>query len=134
MPWAGWAWSPSTRPAPPARSGFTSWSRRPAGRACRPPSATQAALAAADALLQAWPPQAVPAASGQALRDCTARLHQIAGVLLWNPECHPVLVRAYQCLDSAGLVGPAIAYWQSMIDIGLADAGCHRTRTRSSPP
>src|SRR5262249_31097633 len=57
-----------------------------------------AALAAADALLQAWPQQAVPTASGQALRDCTARLRQIAGVLLWTPECHPVLLRAGQRL------------------------------------
>ena len=89
-----------------------------------------AALAAADALLQAWPPpQAVPAASGQALRDCTARLHQIAGVLLWNPDCHPVLVRAGQCLDNAGLAGPAIAYWQSMIDIGRPTLGATHAHT-----
>jgi tetratricopeptide (TPR) repeat protein len=89
-----------------------------------------AALAAADALFQAWPPpQAVPAASGQALRDCTARLHQIAGVLLWNPECHPVLVRAGQCLDNAGLAGPAIAYWQSMIDIGRPTLGATHAHT-----
>jgi tetratricopeptide (TPR) repeat protein len=89
-----------------------------------------AALAAADALLQAWPPpQAVPAASGQALRDCTARLRQIAGVLLWTPECHPVLLRAGQCLDDAGLAGPAIAYWQSMIDIGRPTLGAAHAHT-----
>src|SRR5215470_4334692 len=89
-----------------------------------------AALAAADALAQAWPPpQAVPAASGQALRDCTARLRQIAGVLLWNPECHPVLLRAGQCLDDAGLAGPAIAYWQSMIDIGRPTLGAAHAHT-----
>jgi len=94
------------------------------------PDCDAAALAAADALLQAWPPpQAVPAASGQALRDCTARLHQIAGVLLWNPECHPVLVRAGQCLDNAGLAGPAIAYWQSMIDIGRPTLGATHAHT-----
>ena len=94
------------------------------------PDCDAAALAAADALLQAWPPpQAVPAASGQALRDCTARLHQIAGVLLWNPDCHPVLVRAGQCLDNAGLAGPAIAYWQSMIDIGRPTLGATHAHT-----
>ena len=94
------------------------------------PDCDAAALAAADALFQAWPPpQAVPAASGQALRDCTARLHQIAGVLLWNPECHPVLVRAGQCLDNAGLAGPAIAYWQSMIDIGRPTLGATHAHT-----
>jgi len=89
-----------------------------------------AALAAADALLQAWPAQAtVPPASGQALRDCTARLRQIAGVLLWTPECHPVLLRAGQCLDNAGLAGPAIAYWQSMIDIGRPTLGATHAHT-----
>ena len=88
-----------------------------------------AALAAADALLQAWPAQAVPAASGQALRDCTARLRQIAGVLLWTPECHPVLLRAGQCLDNAGLAGPAIAYWQSIIDIGRPTLGATHAHT-----
>ncbi|HEY7361362.1 MAG TPA: FxSxx-COOH system tetratricopeptide repeat protein, partial [Streptosporangiaceae bacterium] len=88
-----------------------------------------AALAAADALLQAWPAQAVPAASGQALRDCTARLRQIAGVLLWTPECHPVLLRAGQCLDMAGLAGPAIAYWQSIIDIGRPTLGATHAHT-----
>src|SRR5215468_7468291 len=88
-----------------------------------------AGLAAADALLQAWPPEAVPPASGQALRDCTARLRQIAGVLLWNPECHPVLLRAGQCLDNAGLAGPAIAYWRSMVDIGRPTLGATHAQT-----
>jgi tetratricopeptide (TPR) repeat protein len=89
----------------------------------------QAARVAADAILQAWPRQGVPPAFDQALRDCTARLRQIAGVLLWTPECHPVLLRAGRSLDDAGLAGPAIAYWQAMIDIGRPTLGASHTHT-----
>ena len=65
----------------------------------------------------------MPTAFDQALRDCTARLRQAAGVLLWTPECHPVLLRAGQSLDTGGLTGPAITYWQSIIDIGRPSWG-----------
>jgi tetratricopeptide (TPR) repeat protein len=88
-----------------------------------------AARAAADAVLQAWPPHAVPPAFDQALRDCTARLRQVAGVLLWTPECHPVLLRAGRSLDEAGLADPAIAYWQAMIDIGRPTLGTAHAHT-----
>lgn len=83
----------------------------------------QAGQAAADALLQVWPRQGIPPAFEQALRDCTARLRQVTGGLLWSPECHPVLLRAGESLDSAGLAGPAIAYWQAMADMGRSAMG-----------
>jgi Tetratricopeptide repeat len=88
-----------------------------------------AALAAADALLQAWPRHPVPAAFDQALRDCTARLRQAAGALLWTPHCHPVLIRAGQSLDTSGLIGPAISYWQAMTDIGRPALGTAHAHT-----
>jgi tetratricopeptide (TPR) repeat protein len=88
-----------------------------------------AALAAADALLQAWPRHPVPGAFDQALRDCTARLRQAAGALLWTPQAHPVLIRAGQSLDSSGLVGPAITYWQAMTDIGRPALGAAHAHT-----
>ena len=88
-----------------------------------------AVLAAADALLQAWPRRAVPPAFDQALRDCTARLRQLAGALLWSPGCHPLLLRAGQSLDSAGLAGPAIGYWQAMIDISRPALGAGHAQT-----
>jgi tetratricopeptide (TPR) repeat protein len=78
----------------------------------------QAGQAAADALLEVWPRRGIPPAFEQALRDCAARLRQVTGGVLWSPECHPVLLRAGESLDSAGLVGPAMAYWQAMIDMG----------------
>ena len=77
----------------------------------------EAARAAAAALLEAWSYDAMPSFE-QALRDSTARLHRVARGLLWAPECHPVLLRAGQSLESGGLAGPAIAYWRSMLDTG----------------
>jgi tetratricopeptide (TPR) repeat protein len=77
----------------------------------------QAARATAGALLAVWPQGGAPPAVDQALRDCTTRLRQATGALLWQPECHPVLMRAGESLADAGLSGPAIAYWQAMIDL-----------------
>jgi tetratricopeptide (TPR) repeat protein len=88
-----------------------------------------AARSAADALLQAWPRRGVPPAFDQALRDCTARLRDLAGALLWSPECHPVLLRAGRSLDQAGLAGPAVAYWQMMVDISRPTLGAGHAHT-----
>jgi tetratricopeptide (TPR) repeat protein len=76
----------------------------------------QAGRAAADALLQVWPRGGASPVLEQALRDCTARLRQVTGALLWSPDCHPVLLRAGDSLATAGLAGPAITYWQAIID------------------
>ena len=76
----------------------------------------QAGQAAAFALVQAWPERELEPLLAQALRDCTARLRECTGALLWTPGMHPVLFRAGQSLDSARLTGPAITYWQTLID------------------
>jgi tetratricopeptide (TPR) repeat protein len=88
-----------------------------------------AARAAAGALLAVWPQRAASPAVDQALRDCTARLRQVTGALLWKPECHPVLARAGESLDDAGLSGPAIAYWQEMSDLAQPILGAAHTHT-----
>ena len=75
----------------------------------------QVTSAAANALLQAWPADDAEPLVAQALRDGTASLHRAAAGLLWTPEAHPVLFRAGQSLDRAGLNGLAISYWQDMI-------------------
>jgi tetratricopeptide (TPR) repeat protein len=87
------------------------------------------ARSAADALIQAWPRRGVPPTFDQALRDCTARLRELAGALLWSPECHPVLLRAGRSLDLAGLAGPATAYWQMMVDISRPTLGAGHAHT-----
>ena len=75
----------------------------------------QAARAAADALVQAWPDEDAGSPAAQALRDCTRKLRENAETFLWQPQCHPVLARSGQSLDAAGLTGPAVAYWQAML-------------------
>jgi tetratricopeptide (TPR) repeat protein len=89
----------------------------------------EAARAAADALFQVWPRDDVPASFEQALRDCTARLHQTAGRVLWAPECHPVLLRAGRSLESARLAAPAIRYWQSLLETSQAELGTSHAHT-----
>jgi tetratricopeptide (TPR) repeat protein len=89
----------------------------------------EAARAAAEALLQVWPRGNVPASFEQALRDCTARLNEVAGRLLWAPECHPLLLRAGRSLETGGLAEPAVGYWQSMLDTGLAELGPNHAHT-----
>jgi tetratricopeptide (TPR) repeat protein len=87
----------------------------------------QVTPAAADALLQAWPADDGDPLIAQALRDGTASLHRAAPEPLWSPDAHPVLLRAGQSLDRAGLNGLAISYWQDMISAsqgpGQARAG-----------
>jgi tetratricopeptide (TPR) repeat protein len=80
----------------------------------------QVTSAAASALLEAWPAGDSEPLVGQALRDGTASLRRAAAGLLWTPEAHPVLLRAGQSLDRAGLNGLAISYWQDMIAVSQA--------------
>ena len=83
----------------------------------------QAGRAAAHALAQAWPERDLDPFLAQAFRDCTARLRESTGSLLWTQGVHPVLFRAGQSLDNARLSGPAIAYWQTLIDTSSRLAG-----------
>ena len=79
----------------------------------------QAARAAADALLQAWPErQELPGWPASGLRSCVATLRRITGDLLWEGGCHPVLVRAGDSLDRAGLTGPAVDHWRDLATTG----------------
>ena len=91
-------------------------------RAYLPPDGVeQTVMAAAAALLEAWPEPATAtgvagagAQLGQALRDCAASLWAFAGDLLWKPEAHPLLVRAGASLDETLLADSAIGYWQTI--------------------
>ena len=99
-----------------------------------------ATLAAADALVQAWPDadgEAPPgqASLGQALRDCAAALRGVDGGPLWQAQAHPLLFRAGLSLQDSGLAESAITYWQGMLitssrlfGSGHADAVVARNR------
>ena len=89
----------------------------------------EAARAAAEALLQVWPRGDVPASFEQALRDCAAQLHQVAGRVLWTPECHPVLLRAGRSLEAAALAEPAVRYWESLLETSKAELGASHAQT-----
>ncbi|MGH3400354.1 MAG: tetratricopeptide repeat protein, partial [Streptosporangiaceae bacterium] len=80
----------------------------------------QAARAAADALLQAWPEreQEQPGWPCSGLRSCVAALRRISGDLLWEGGCHPLLMRAGDSLDRVGLTGPALDYWRDLVTTG----------------
>ncbi len=85
-------------------------------RAAMPDSMlNQAALAAADALLQAWPDAEPPGWPSSGLRSCTAALRQASGTRLWAAGCHPVLLRAGDSLDRARLTGPAADHWSDLL-------------------
>jgi tetratricopeptide (TPR) repeat protein len=88
-----------------------------------------AARAAADALLEVWPQLEPDPVLVQALRECTFRLREIAGDLLWTPEPHPVLIRAGTSLIDAGLNRSAMAYWQSMLAASGRALGADHAQT-----
>jgi tetratricopeptide (TPR) repeat protein len=89
----------------------------------------QAARAAADALLEAWPADERGAWPAEAFRSCAVSLQRAAGDLLWEGGCHPLLVRAGQSLDRARLAGPAVAYWRELASASEQALGSDHTDT-----
>jgi len=117
------ATAPPPAPAPaPAQSSpsvpalmWMSWPVQAAVRAAMPDRMIRgAALAAADALLEAWPPDDQPEWLARSLRSCADSLRLAAGALLWEGGCHPLLLRAGRSLDAARLTGPAVVYWEEL--------------------
>jgi len=86
-------------------------------------------LAAADALLQAWSLPNLPEAVAQRLRDSTAFLHRLAGQLLWDEGCHPVLIQAGRSLRNEGAGGRSVDYWQSLLADSEQVLGPHHPHT-----
>jgi tetratricopeptide (TPR) repeat protein len=74
----------------------------------------QAARAAADALVQAWPDDAERSVLAESLRACEASLEQATADALWEGGAHPVLFRAGQSLDRARLTRPAVSHWRAV--------------------
>jgi tetratricopeptide (TPR) repeat protein len=117
----------SPEPGPPAADGSASapammqmsWLVQAAVRAAMPDGMLKgAAIAAADALLEAWPADDQPEWLARSLRSCAETLRHAAGDLLWQGGCHALLLRAGQSLDTARLTGPAVAYWQELAATG----------------
>jgi tetratricopeptide (TPR) repeat protein len=98
-----------------------SWPVQAAVRAAMPDAMLRGAvLAAASALLEAWPVEnselagAAEERLARGLRSCVGSLRPVAGPLLWQGGCHPLLLRAGRSLDAARLTGPAMSYWEEL--------------------
>jgi tetratricopeptide (TPR) repeat protein len=92
-----------------------SWPVLAAVRAAMPDGMRKgAAVAAADAVSQAWPADDPPEWLSRALRSCAENLRQSAGDLLWEGGCHQLLLRTGKSLDAARLTGPAVAHWAEL--------------------
>lgn len=72
-----------------------------------------AVQAAGDAVYEAWPDNA-GADMEQALRDCATSLRRCDDLALWDPGCHPLLLRAGRSLDDAHMVETALGYWRDI--------------------
>jgi tetratricopeptide (TPR) repeat protein len=95
------------------------WPVQAAVRAAMPDGMLKgAAVAAADALLEAWPADDSPDWLARSLRSCAESLRHATGDLLWEGACHPLLLRAGRSLDAARLTGPAVAYWEELAATG----------------
>jgi tetratricopeptide (TPR) repeat protein len=70
--------------------------------------------AAADAICESWPDDGSQADMEQALRDCATSVRRCDDLALWNPGCHPLLVRVGQSLDAARMVETALTYWRDL--------------------
>jgi tetratricopeptide (TPR) repeat protein len=88
-----------------------------------------AARSAADAICEVWPLLEAEPLLDQALRGCAGWLGGIAGDLLWLPEPHPVLIKAGESLNAAGLAGAAVSYWKSMLAASGRALGSEHPRT-----
>jgi tetratricopeptide (TPR) repeat protein len=88
-----------------------------------------AARSAADAICEVWPHLEAEPLLDQALRGCAGWLGGIAGDLLWLPEPHPVLVKAGESLNAAGLSTAAVSYWKSMLAASGRALGSEHPRT-----
>lgn len=95
-----------------------SWPVQAAVLAAMPDAMLQgAAVAAADAVLEAWPAEDAESAAEEVarrLRSCADSLQRAAGPALWQGGCHRMLLRAGRSLDAAGLTGPALVYWEEL--------------------
>jgi tetratricopeptide (TPR) repeat protein len=101
-----------------------SWPIAAAVRAAMPEAMLKgAAVAAANAVLEAWPAEGAEESLTRGLRSCADSLRQVAGPLLWQGGCHPVLLRAGRSLDDAGLTGPASAYWEELAAVSVQSLG-----------
>ena len=72
-------------------------------------------IAAADALVEAWPSIEHDATLSSILRQNAATLKDLAEGALWITRAHPMLFRAGHSMEEVGLISAALDYWQDML-------------------
>jgi tetratricopeptide (TPR) repeat protein len=102
------------RPASPPLVRMNPAVQRAVQLAMLPELREEAARAAAAALLEAWPASDSNVTTVHGLRSSITCLLRATGGLLWQDGCHPVLLRAGQSLDSAGMPAAAVTYWREL--------------------
>jgi tetratricopeptide (TPR) repeat protein len=73
------------------------------------------ALAAADAVLEAWPADDTGSWLADSLRSCTASIMRLAGDRLWAGNGYRILFRTGQSLEEAKLTMLAAAHWNHVV-------------------
>jgi tetratricopeptide (TPR) repeat protein len=74
----------------------------------------RAGTAALSALLEVWPQGDQRTRHAQLLRSSVVSLQRCVPDLPWASGCPPVLFRAGESFDSAGMSGPALHYWSEL--------------------
>jgi tetratricopeptide (TPR) repeat protein len=77
----------------------------------------KATRAAADALREAWPPDAPFGWLAGRLRSCVTSLLAASGDLLWAGGGHPLLAEAGRSLDDARQTVAAVEYWAELASV-----------------
>ncbi|MBO0801452.1 MAG: tetratricopeptide repeat protein [Nocardiopsaceae bacterium] len=90
-------------------------------------SLAQAAQAAADALIEAWPPDQPHSWLASRLRSCAASLLEHAPSALLAGGCHRALLAAGDSMNDALLRGPAVSWWRDLA------ASCERLLQAEHP-
>ncbi len=76
----------------------------------------QAVLAAAAALLEAWPEHEPEGWLPMSLRSCAASVIRMAGELLWAGDSYHLMFRVGDSLDAAGLTRLAARHWNQVAE------------------
>jgi tetratricopeptide (TPR) repeat protein len=74
----------------------------------------RAALAAADALLEAWPADDAASWQADSLRSCATSVMRLAGDRLWTTSGYRILFRSGESLEDAHLTMLAAAHWNQV--------------------
>jgi hypothetical protein len=92
----------------------------------------QLGRAAANTLIAAWPEVERDTVFGQALRSNADALTDHSEAALWQPEPHPVLLRAARSLGEVGLLTAAVTRWQHLHAVSLRELGPDHPTTLAS--